>query len=68
LNPAYAPTLEDGGMRISGTSEDGGTRIVELPDHPFYLATGFLPQYRSAESQPHPLVAAFLEAAAGDKP
>ncbi len=67
LNPAYADTLTGGGLRISGTSEDGGAHVVELPDHPCYLATGFLPQLRSAPGRPHPLIAAFLRAAAGGR-
>jgi CTP synthase (UTP-ammonia lyase) len=68
LNPAYAATLAGGDMRISGTSADGGARVVELPDRPFYLATGFLPQYRSTAAHPHPLITAFLKAAARDQP
>ena len=66
LNPAYAETLTAGGMRISGTSPDGGARVVELPSHPFYLATGFLPQYGSAPGNPHPLITAFLAFAASE--
>jgi CTP synthase (UTP-ammonia lyase) len=54
-------------MRVSGISEDGGARLVELPDHRFYLGTGFLPQLSSEENRPHPLIGAFLEAAAKSK-
>jgi CTP synthase (UTP-ammonia lyase) len=64
LNPVYADTLTGAGMRISGVSADGGARIIELPTHRFYLATGFLPQYGSAPGNPHPLITAFLAAAA----
>ncbi|MFC1901658.1 hypothetical protein ACFLX3_01845, partial [Chloroflexota bacterium] len=40
LNSDFRDTLEAGGLRVSGVSEDGGTRIIELPDHRFFLATG----------------------------
>jgi CTP synthase (UTP-ammonia lyase) len=42
----------------------GEARIVELPDHPFFLATLFVPQTSSAAGHPHPIVAAFARAAA----
>ena len=38
-------------------------RILELPDHPFFVATLFVPQARSTEREPHPLVTAFVVAA-----
>jgi CTP synthase len=64
LNPVYREALEASGLRVSGISEDGGARLVELADHRFYIGTGFLPQLSSGENRPHPLIAAFLEAAA----
>ena len=39
------------------------SRIVELPDHPFFLATLFLPQARSTAASPHPLLAGYAAAA-----
>jgi CTP synthase len=63
LNPAYREKLESAGLKVSGVSEDGGARIVELPDRPFFLATGFLPQLASQEGEPHPLIVAYLKAA-----
>jgi len=63
LNPVYRGTLENTGLKVSGTSEDGGARIIELPDHRFFLATGFVPQLSSEETRPHPLIVAYLEAA-----
>ena len=62
VNPDYQRLLEDGGLRVSGTGGDGEIRIVELPDHPFFLATLFLPQARSSPSHPHPLIAGFAHA------
>jgi CTP synthase (UTP-ammonia lyase) len=62
LNPQYRDRLENSGLKVSGVSESGGARIVELPGHRFFLATGFLPQVSSTQDHPHPLVSAFLEA------
>ena len=55
--------LEAGGLRVSGMDQNGEARVVELPDHDFYVATLFVPQMRSAAGNPHPLVVAFLQAA-----
>jgi CTP synthase (UTP-ammonia lyase) len=49
---------------VSGISDDGGARIVELPDHRFFIGTGFVPQLSSSPNNPHPLIAAFLNTAA----
>jgi CTP synthase (UTP-ammonia lyase) len=48
------------------TARDGAgeVRALELDDHPFYVATLFLPQLRSAPGAPHPLIRGFAEAAA----
>jgi CTP synthase (UTP-ammonia lyase) len=37
--------------------------VLELPEHPFYLATLFVPQARSTPERPHPLATAFVQAA-----
>lgn len=63
VDRAYHPALAVAGLALSGFGDDGELRIVELPDHPFFLATLFLPQLRSASSRPHPLLAAFRRAA-----
>jgi CTP synthase (UTP-ammonia lyase) len=55
----------DPGLVVSGTDEDGGTRILELPELRFFVATLFVPQARSAPGAPHPLVEALVTAAAG---
>jgi CTP synthase (UTP-ammonia lyase) len=62
VNPAYARQLEAGGLRVSGLGAEGEMRIVEIPGHPFFLATLFLPQARSRASAPHPLLAGFASA------
>ena len=63
LNPAYQANLHDGGLRVVGTDQDGEARIVELPAHPFFIGTLFVPQVRSTPAQPHPLVREYVEAA-----
>lgn len=63
LAPEHRNTLDDGGLRITGFDEDGEARVLELPDHSFYLATLFVPQMRSMPERPHPLVTGFLRAA-----
>lgn len=60
LNPEYREKLESYGLRVSGTSVEGGARIVELPENYFFIATGFLPQMNSKPEKPHPLFIAFL--------
>jgi CTP synthase (UTP-ammonia lyase) len=62
VNPAYRATLERGGLRVSGLGDEGEVRIVELPGHPFFLATLFLPQTRSAPGRLHPLLAGYAAA------
>jgi len=53
---------------VSGVGETGEMRIVELPEHPFFLATLFLPQARSTASRPHPLLVGYAEAVASARP
>jgi CTP synthase (UTP-ammonia lyase) len=62
-NPEYENMFETGGLRICGRDPDGETRAVELPTHHFFLATLFQPERSAATGKPHPLVAAFLNAA-----
>lgn len=64
LSPNYRARIETGGLRITGVDRDGEARIVERTDHPFFVATLFLPQFSSTPDLPHPLIVAFLRAAA----
>ncbi|HYJ60110.1 MAG TPA: CTP synthase [Actinomycetota bacterium] len=65
VNPAYHDRLREGGLRISGTSQKGRlAEIIELPDHPFFVAGQFHPELRSRPTRPHPLFLAFVGAAA----
>lgn len=57
--------LADAGVVISAHAPDAGVEGIELPDHPFFVATAFQPQVGSSESGVvHPLIAALLDAAA----
>jgi CTP synthase (UTP-ammonia lyase) len=59
LNPTYTPALLEHGLVISGTDAEGEPRILELPSHPFFVVTLFVPQ--TNERQPHPLIASFVD-------
>lgn len=70
VNPEKQPEFELGGMRFSGLGAEQEARVVELPAHPFYVATLFLPQMDSSEDKANPLFVEFVRAAAAwrDKP
>ena len=64
VNPAYRRALEDRGIVVSGQSPDGRlVEIVELPDHPFFVASQFHPELKSRPTRPHPLFREFIGAA-----
>lgn len=64
FNQGYREKLESAGLLISGTSPDGNlAEIVEIPGHPFFVATQFHPEFCSRPNKPHPLFAGFVKAA-----
>src|SRR5215471_5623630 len=64
FNCLYEPALLENGMKISGRSPDGKfVEIAEVPGHPWYIAVQFHPEFKSKPTRPHPLFAAFVEAA-----
>jgi CTP synthase (UTP-ammonia lyase) len=63
LNPQFREKVGTGKLKITGVDVEGEARIVELSDHPFYVATLFLPQVSSKPDRPHPLIVAYLRAA-----
>jgi CTP synthase len=64
VNPAYLDVLRQRGMVISGSSQKGRlAEIVELTDHPFFIAGQFHPELRSRPTRPHPLFRGFVGAA-----
>jgi CTP synthase len=68
VNNAYREKLEAAGMVISGTSPDGSlVEIVERPEHPWFLAVQFHPEFQSSPMAPHPVFAGFVESALAHK-
>ena len=64
VNPSYHDILTSHGMVISGDSHKGRlAEIIELPDHPFFIAGQFHPELRSRPTRPHPLFRDFVGAA-----
>jgi CTP synthase len=64
FNNQYRQQFEANGMRFAGTSPDGGlVEIVEIPDHPWFVAVQFHPEFKSKPLHAHPLFAGFVEAA-----
>lgn len=64
FNNAYRSLFLETGYTISGASPDGRlVEIIELPDHPFFIATQFHPEFLSRPSHPHPLFRGLMEAA-----
>ena len=64
INPTWLARLQQAGLPIVATADDGTPRILELPDHLFFIATLFVPQARSKPGEPHPLIEGFVRAAA----
>ncbi|NEQ25119.1 MAG: CTP synthase [Microcoleus sp. SIO2G3] len=63
FNNAYRNLFLETGYVISGTSPDGRlVEMIELPSHPFFIATQFHPEFRSRPSTPHPLFQGFVQA------
>ncbi len=68
FNTLYEQPLADHGMRISGRSPDGKfVEIAEVPDHPWFVAVQFHPEFKSRPLTPHPLFAAFVKAGLDQK-
>ncbi len=64
FNNAYRSLYLELGYLVSGTSPDGRlVEMIELPGHPFFLATQFHPEFQSRPSKPHPLFQGFVQAA-----
>jgi CTP synthase len=63
FNKEYESCLTQGGLQISGKTPDGKfVEIAEIPDHPWYIAVQFHPEFRSKPLVPHPLFADFVRA------
>jgi len=64
FNNVYRQQFTAHGMSFAGLSPDGGlVEIIELPDHPWFLAVQFHPEFKSKPTSPHPLFSGFVAAA-----
>ena len=65
VNNDYRDSLLQGGMIFAGTSPDNHiVEMIELPDHPWFVACQFHPEFKSRPNKPHPLFRGFVTAAA----
>ncbi len=64
VNPEYVPLFEERGLVISGKSPDRiFVEVIELEDHPWFLACQFHPEFKSRPYEPHPIFKSFIDAA-----
>ena len=64
VNNYYRDDLEKNGMSLCGLSPDGRiVEMLEIPDHPWFIATQAHPEFKSRPNHPHPLFNGFIEAA-----
>ena len=64
LNNCYINVLKDAGLRFSGWSLDNRlVEIIEIPDHPWFIASQFHPEFNSTPRDGHPLFSGFIQAA-----
>jgi CTP synthase len=64
VNPEFRERLEAAGLTVSGVSPDDQlVEIIELPNHPWFLACQFHPEFKSSPFDPHPLFRSFVGAA-----
>ncbi len=68
VNNNYVQTLADAGLRIAGRSgDDTLVEVVEVPDHPWFVACQFHPEFTSTPRDGHPLFTGFVQAALAHK-
>jgi CTP synthase len=63
FNNRYLQKMMNAGLRFSGFSRDGLVEMIELPTHPFFVASQFHPEFRSTPRDGHPLFTGFVKAA-----
>lgn len=64
FNNDYRAAFQAHGMALAGTSPDGRlVELIELPDHPWFVAAQFHPEFLSRPNRPHPLFRGFVQAA-----
>lgn len=63
FNPAYREQLEAAGLTIASVSKkEGLVEIIEIANHPFYIAAQFHPEFKSKPNSPHPIFSGFVKA------
>jgi CTP synthase len=63
MNNQYRARLQKAGLRMSGINPDHDlVEMIEVPEHPWFVATQFHPEYSSTVANPHPLFVSFLNA------
>jgi len=63
FNNSYREQFEEAGLVFCGTSPDDKlVEMIELPEHPFFVACQFHPEFKSKPNHPHPLFRGFIEA------
>ena len=68
VNNDYRDALTEHGMMLSGLSPDGRiVEMIEIPEHPWFIATQAHPELKSRPNRPHPLFKGFVEAALAHK-
>lgn len=65
FNPEYAHVLDGRDLQIVASDQDRDPRAVELRGHPFFIGTAFQPERAALRGEDHPLINAFVRAAAG---
>jgi CTP synthase len=64
VNNDYRDQYEKSGMLMAGISPDGRiVEMIELPEHPWFVACQFHPEFKSRPNRPHPLFLGFVQAA-----
>ncbi|MDP8201109.1 MAG: gamma-glutamyl-gamma-aminobutyrate hydrolase family protein [Candidatus Tenebribacter burtonii] len=64
FNNKYRNIIEENGMKIIGTSPDDLlVKVVEIPDHPFFIVVQYHPEFKSRPDYPHPIFVEFIKAA-----
>jgi CTP synthase len=64
VNNHFRPKLVEAGLVVSGTYQEGRlVEIIELPDHPWFVASQFHPEFKSRPTRPAPLFRDFVGAA-----
>jgi CTP synthase len=68
FNNNYIEKLEEAGLRFSGLSKDQSlVEMIEIPEHPWYVACQFHPEFTSTPRNGHPLFDGFINAAKENK-